>query len=169
MEALARSLPDLLTGDLSPQEHTAMVFYLTFVWYEVCVDAVAAALIWGDAALRDDPPQPVAYRRFAVRDLPVGAALIRRGETVLLSLAAANADPAAAARPHLSFGHGPNRCAGRPVVYALIAEARRAVPKGLTFDLSGLRWTPGLRARGPRGVRATTRGAVLQRGGPGRA
>jgi cytochrome P450 len=137
---------------MSPDEHAAMVFYLTFVWYEVCVNAVAGALVRGAGALRSAPPQPVAYRRFATRDVVYGGATIHRGQTVLLSLAAANADPAAADRPHLSFGHGPNRCAGKPVVYALIEEAAR--PR-LTHDLGGLWWTEGLRTRGPRGIRST--------------
>jgi cytochrome P450 len=81
-----------------------------------------------------------------------GGSTIHRGQTVLLSLAAANADPVAAGRPHLSFGHGPNRCAGKPVVYALIREAARA---RLTHDLGALWWTGGLRTRGPRGIRST--------------
>lgn len=156
MAALAGSLPGLLPGDMSPDEHTAMVFYLTFVWYEVCVNAIAADLVWGPGALRSDPPQPVAYRRFATVDLPLdGGTGIGAGQTVLMSLAAANADPAGAGRPHLSFGHGPNRCAGKALAYALIGEARRAaVRAGLAYDLSGLRWTDGVRARGPRLIRA---------------
>jgi pimeloyl-[acyl-carrier protein] synthase len=72
--------------------------------------------------LRYDPPVQLAFR-MARRDAPLGETLIRRGEQVLVSLGAANRDPAAfphpdrldlrrRARPHLAFGHGAHFCAG---------------------------------------------------------
>ena len=72
--------------------------------------------------LRYDSPVQLASR-VARRDAPLGETVVRRGEQVLVSLGAANRDPAAFANPdrldlgrpariHLAFGHGAHFCAG---------------------------------------------------------
>jgi cytochrome P450 len=62
--------------------------------------------------------------RLALADVPVGGVLVRAGESVVASLAAANRDPAHFAdpealdlareyAPHLAFGHGVHQCLGQ--------------------------------------------------------
>ncbi|SMD26489.1 hypothetical protein SAMN05661093_10072 [Kibdelosporangium aridum] len=95
---------------LSTDHTNALLFYLLFVWYEVLSDAISGGLL----ALLDHPeemaaikadstrcpgaieellrytsPQMLAGPRFAVTDFNIGNARIRRGQCVLLSLAAA--------------------------------------------------------------------------------
>jgi len=134
-------------GDrLSQDELTSMIFYLLFVFYEVTVDQLAAALLavsrddrgedlrtparlsgLVDELLRHDAPQLVATPRFPLQDLEIAGAMIPAGDTVLLALAAANRDPerftapeildpARDANPHLAFGAGIHRCLGAPLV-----------------------------------------------------
>jgi cytochrome P450 len=75
-----------------------------------------------EEVLRFDPPLTVVHR-VAAEDLELSGAEIRKGDRVLLCLAAANRDPEAFADPdtfdigragnrHLSFGSGPHACAG---------------------------------------------------------
>jgi cytochrome P450 len=75
-----------------------------------------------EEVLRYDPPVSFVHR-VAAEDLDLGGAAIRKGDRVLLCLAAANRDPEAFADPdtfdigragnrHLSFGSGPHACAG---------------------------------------------------------
>jgi cytochrome P450 len=90
--------------------------------------------------LRDDPslaPQAVEellrfdspnqfIRRRATEDLTAGGKAVRKGQVLLLFLAAANRDPAHFPDPdrldltrdpnrHLAFGHGPHYCLGSPL------------------------------------------------------
>jgi cytochrome P450 len=86
-------------------------------------------------------------RRFAVTDLDVGGERIRAGDTVLLSLAAADRDPRQFPEPdtadfdrpnaatHLAFGRGVHVCPGNALARAEIAAAVGAA----------LRRLPGLR------------------------
>ncbi len=92
----------------------------------------------------------VAVPRFARDDLELHGQLIKKGELVLCSLAAANRDPnlgedmdqvrpgRATAGSHLSFGHGIHRCLGAPLAQM---ELRIAYPMLL-------RRFPGLRLAG---------------------
>jgi cytochrome P450 len=75
-----------------------------------------------EEALRYDPPVSFVHR-VAAEDLELGGVKIRKGDRVLLCLAAANRDAEAFADPdtfdigragnrHLSFGSGPHACAG---------------------------------------------------------
>ncbi|MGF1426816.1 cytochrome P450 family protein [Kitasatospora sp. LaBMicrA B282] len=86
----------------------------------------AGELSWSavvEETLRYDSPVGQFPLRFATEDIAVGEVLIRRGEALLASYAAAgrdggqfaDADTFDAARPtprHLSFGHGPHFCLG---------------------------------------------------------
>lgn len=92
----------------------------------------------------------VAFPRFAREDLEMHGQLIKKGEMVLCSLAAANRDPNLGgdmnevkphrdtAGSHLAFGHGIHRCIGAPLAQM---EMRIAFP-------ALLRRFPGLRVAG---------------------
>ncbi|WP_101785130.1 cytochrome P450 [Nonomuraea indica] len=92
----------------------------------------------------------VAFPRFAREDLELHGQLIKKGEMVLCSLAAANRDPNLGgdmnevkpyrdtAGSHLAFGHGIHRCIGAPLAQM---EMRIAFP-------ALLRRFPGLRVAG---------------------
>ncbi len=110
-------------GDrLSENELTSMLFYLIFVWYEVCVDLIANGLLtllleparlaqlrerpeWIPLAveelLRYESPQVFAAPRFPVEDVEIAGVRIPAGDTVLLALAAANRDPDRFTHPHV--------------------------------------------------------------------
>jgi len=81
--------------------------------------AIASAV---EELLRFDTPGPAIKRR-AREDIEVGPHAISRGDLIVLSLAAANRDPAAfpepdrldltrSPNPHLSFGHDAHYCLG---------------------------------------------------------
>ena len=84
--------------------------------------------------LRIDPPVHNT-RRIAVKDIDCGDHLIKKGELILLVLAAANLDPAVFERPHdfdlsrvnndahLSFGYGAHACIAREFVIRLAATS----------------------------------------------
>ncbi len=92
----------------------------------------------------------VAFPRFARDDLELHGQLIKKGELVLCSLAAANRDPnlgedmdqvrpgRATAGSHLSFGHGIHRCLGAPLAQMEMRIAYRGL----------LRRFPGLHVAG---------------------
>lgn len=118
-----------------------------------------------DEMLRVDPPPQLAIRRFATCDLVLAGETIAAGETVLLSLAAANRDPAVITDPdtvdvdrgcpalHLGFGHGRHYCLGaglaRAEVEITVASLLRAVPDlCLAVDPAELSWRPSFRNRG---------------------
>jgi cytochrome P450 len=82
----------------------------------------------------DSPVQLIS--RVAASDTVLGRAVVRRGEQVLVSLGAANRDPAAfadpdrldiarPARPHLAFGHGAHFCAGAALARVEAQEVLR--------------------------------------------
>lgn len=89
---------------------------------------------WVTETLRFDPPIHNT-RRVLIEDMEIGGALLRKGDTVLLVLAAANRDAAVFERPgefdpgrgnndaHLAFGAGMHHCAAREFAQALAAEA----------------------------------------------
>jgi cytochrome P450 len=96
--------------------------------------------------------------RYAAAGVSLGAAQIRRGDLVTVSLAGAGRDPAffpdpdrfdvhrANARQHLAFAHGPHFCLG---AHLARLEAQAAVLAVL--GLPGLRLDPSRRSA-PRGV-----------------
>lgn len=126
-------LADLRTahhdGQCTQNELTSLVFYLTYVFFEVAVDAAAAVLLRLltssqaravaadaqrrthaiDEILRYDSPQLLAAPRLALADFTLGDQHIRAGQTVLASLAESNRDPAVFTEPHrLDLGRRPN-------------------------------------------------------------
>ncbi|MEU3838457.1 cytochrome P450 [Streptomyces sp. NPDC028635] len=91
-----------------------------------------------DETLRCQAPVATIPLRFAVEDLELEDVVIRAGEPIVLSLAAAGRDPGThgadaavfdATRPtrrdHLAFGHGVHHCLGRPLA---MSEATIALP-----------------------------------------
>jgi cytochrome P450 len=121
---------------LTENELLSLAFLILFAGYENSVHTISAAIArllthpneaspihtepspWGDAltpfvddTLRRDQPLVTALRRFAVEDIEVDGHLIRTGDTVYPSIAAANDDPDADG-PLLTFGHGPHYCLG---------------------------------------------------------
>ncbi|MCR8573494.1 cytochrome P450 family protein [Streptomyces sp. Isolate_219] len=173
-------------GDrLTEDELTSLAFLILFAGYENTVhligNAVLALLDHPDQLrqlqrnpaelpmaveefLRFDGPSPLSIRRFPKEDMEIGGVRIPAGESVLLSIASANRDPARFPAPdtldrgrdlsgHLAMGHGIHYCLGAPLarleaVTALDAllgrfpELRLGVPRG------ELRHRRALRARG---------------------
>ena len=173
------------TDLLDSEQLASLLFYLLFVFYEVLVDLLGGAV----AAFADDPaqremfacqpdriravdelvrylsPQMAAGPRFAVEDLVINGRHIRAGQTVLLSLAAANHDPSIfdnpekldigrTRNPHLGFGLGAHTCVGaglvRPVAAAVLSRIVAARP-GLQVVCGPdeIMWRNGFRHRGP--------------------
>ncbi|MEW1906521.1 cytochrome P450 [Streptomyces sp. NPDC086147] len=94
--------------------------------------------------LRHDGPIVRGVWRFAARDGHIAGTPVARGDTVLVSLAAANRDPAVfdcadqvaplgRPHPHLGFGAGPHHCPGAPLVRVmagtLVTELARRFPR----------------------------------------
>ncbi|GHH02910.1 cytochrome P450 family protein [Streptomyces lanatus] len=171
-------------GDrLSEDELMSLAFLILFAGYENTVqligNAVAALLQHPEqlAALRADParlpaaveefarfegPALLAIRRFPTEDVTLGGVTVPAGETVLLSLAAANRDPARFPEPdrldlsrdasgHLALGHGIHYCLGAPLARAETEIALAALLERfpyLALADEDLRWRRSLRARG---------------------
>ena len=179
---------------LTEDELMSLAFLILFAGYENTVqligNAVLALLHNPDQmdALRKDPsripaaveefarfegPALLAIRRFPTQDVTIGDVRIPAGETVLLSLSAANRDPDRFPDPdrldigrdaagHLALGHGIHYCLGAPLARA---ETEIAVAALLErFEEIELleaepRWRPSLRARGLIELPVSYRGA----------
>lgn len=171
-EPTADLLGDLVGGgDLADDELTDIAFLLLGAGLDTTADmlGLGALLLLGRpdqrAALRGGPEQSARVveellrypsivpftTRTALEDLELGGQRIRRGETVTVSLAAADRDPAVFAEPdsldpsrptggHLAFGHGIHQCLGQqlarvemqvayPALFARFPDLRPAVPE----------------------------------------
>ncbi|MEU7563558.1 cytochrome P450 [Streptomyces eurythermus] len=105
------------------------------------------------------------YARIALEDVMVGGTLIRAGEAVFTSVAAANLDPEVfpgperldftrERNPHLGFGHGIHYCMGAPLArleiqVVLEVLTRRLPGLRLAVPAADVRWQPGLLLRVP--------------------
>ncbi|GGL00176.1 cytochrome P450 family protein [Mangrovihabitans endophyticus] len=172
-------------GDrLTEDELTSLAFLVLVAGYENSVNLIGLAVLtllrhpdqW--AALRHDPalipgavrelmrfepPAPVSIRRFATVDLEIGGVRIPAGDTVMVSLAAADRDPARYPDPdtldlrrdtsaQLTLGHGIHHCLGAPLArleaeVAVGAVLRRMPELKLDVDDATLRWRPSFRSR----------------------
>ncbi|MBC2905812.1 cytochrome P450 family protein [Streptomyces cupreus] len=178
-------------GDrLTEDELMSLAFLILFAGYENTVqligNAVLGLLRHPDqlAVLREDPsripaaveefvrhegPALLAIRRFTTEDVTLGGVTVPAGETVLLSLAAANRDPARFPDPdrldlgrdasgHLALGHGIHYCLGAPLARAeteiALAALLERFPR-LALAETDVRWRPSLRARGLRALEVT--------------
>lgn len=108
------------------------------------------------------------FPRIATEDVELSGVTVRAGETVVVSLNAANRDPelfddaevlllGRAANRHIGFGYGAHHCPGA----ALARMELQGVLKGLLRELPDLRlavapgdvqWRTGARVRGPRAL-----------------
>ncbi|MGW7032198.1 cytochrome P450 family protein [Streptomyces xanthophaeus] len=173
-------------GDrLSEDELMSLAFLILFAGYENTVHAIANAihaLLQHPeqlAKLRANPsripaaveelaryegPALLAIRRFAVEELTIAGVTVPAGETVLLSLSAANRDAARFTRPdaldfdretagHLALGHGIHYCLGAPLARAETEIALAALLERYPLlEPAGPapQWRTSLRARGLR-------------------
>ncbi|MFF3625311.1 cytochrome P450 [Streptomyces sp. NPDC002467] len=171
-------------GDrLGEDELTSLAFLILMAGYENTVqligNAVLALLDRPEllTALRLDPsgipraveelarlegPALLAIRRFPTEDVTIAGVTVPAGETVLLSLSAANRDPDRFPDPdrldftrdttgHLALGHGIHYCLGAPLARAETEIALEALLErfgSLEPAAPEPRWRPSLRARG---------------------
>lgn len=169
---------------LSEAELTSLAFLILFAGFENTVQLIGNA-VWALlqhpkqlAALRQDPskitaaveelsrfegPALLAIRRFPTEDVTIGGVTVPAGETVLLSLSAANRDPDRFTDPdrldierdatgHLALGYGIHYCLGAPLARAETEIALTALLKRFPLlELDGddaQQWRRSLRARG---------------------
>jgi cytochrome P450 len=135
--------------------------------------------VFVEELLRFDSPVQLSTNRYATQDMEIGGARIAEGDTVVVSLAAANRDGAQFPDPdrldldrgqrgHLTLGHGPHLCLGGHLA-RIEAEVALAVFFGrltdvrLRIDPAQVVWTHGPAMRAPREVPATFR---VRRGEP---
>ncbi|MFE3626819.1 cytochrome P450 family protein [Streptomyces goshikiensis] len=173
-------------GDrLTEDELLSLAFLILVAGYENTVQLIGNAVLallrhpYQLAVVRKDPsrlraaveeaarfegPALLAIRRFATEDVTLSGVTVPAGETVLLSLAAANRDPDRFSGPdlfdvfrdtagHLALGHGIHYCLGAPLAraeteIALAALLDRFGALALADPEAGPRWRPSLRARG---------------------
>jgi cytochrome P450 len=112
-----------------------------------------------EETMRWDAPVPHSTFRFATKDVPIGDVVIPAYAQVIVSLAAANRDPARFPEPetfdisrtdgsHLGLGHGIHHCLGAPLArmegrIALAALHTRFPTMRLAVDPAELRWGHG--------------------------
>lgn len=180
------------SGDrLAPEELLGMAFLLLVAGHETTVNLIANSvqLLLGNpeqlAALRAAPdllegaveetlrlesPAPAGTYRYPVEPVDLGGVRIPAGARVVLSIAAANRDPAlfpaperfdirrdpATTRAHLAFGNGLHHCLGAPLARLEATLALRLLLDRfphLAFDGDATpRWRPSL-MRGPSELR----------------
>jgi cytochrome P450 len=103
------------------------------------------------------------FPRYATEDVEVGGVVVRAGEPVLVSIAAANRDEARFAgahevrldreeNPHIGFGHGAHHCLGAQLARVELQEALRALLVRLPgLHIAGeIEWKTQMLVRGPR-------------------
>jgi cytochrome P450 len=124
-----------------------------------------------EEALRFDSVVQASTARYVQQDVTIGATRIASGSVVLMSIAAANRDPARfenperfdidrPRRPHLGFGHGIHFCLGaylgRAEVAIALSTLFEALPDiRLAVPADQIRWTFGPMMRGPAAVPVT--------------
>ncbi|MFJ2907566.1 cytochrome P450 [Streptomyces sp. NPDC087212] len=173
-------------GDrLTEDELTSLAFLILIAGYENTVQLIGTAVLTlldhpdqlaavradltkvegaVEEVARFDGPALLAIRRFPVEDVTVGGVTIPAGETVMLSLASANRDPARFRDAdrldvgredggHLALGHGIHYCLGAPLArleaqIALSTLLRRFPGLELDVPRDEVRWRPSIRARG---------------------
>ncbi|WP_019070203.1 cytochrome P450 family protein [Streptomyces hokutonensis] len=177
---------DTVEDALTDPELVGMAFLLLIAGYETTANLIGAVLL-GLArqpdlfeALRADPalvptaveeflrldgPVLTATERFATEDMVIGEVPVRRGDMLLVSIAAANRDPARFEEPdsfrlgrpagHVAFGHGVHHCLGAPLArmeatVAVTALLERVESLELAVDEAELEWSPGLLMHGVR-------------------
>lgn len=129
-------------------------------------------------ALRMDSVVQVSMPRFALQDMEIGGAAIAKGDTVIVSNAAANRDPGRfdaadefaplrKARANLAFGYGVHFCVGAPLArlegeIAVDALFRRFPGLRLAVDPAELTWVLGPMLRAPERLPVLLDGALAR-------
>jgi cytochrome P450 len=172
-------------GRISPNEIVAMVFLLLFAGHETTTHLISGSVheLLKDPDLRDWLKQdwsrvdlaieeflrfitPVQFTkpRYVRKNIDLGGVRLRKGDRIMVMLAAANMDPQANAYPerldlqrkpnrHIAFGTGIHFCLGHQLARiegrcALKSLFQRWPTLTLAIDESEIRWRkrPGLRA-----------------------
>lgn len=172
-------------GRISPDEIVSMVFLLLFAGHETTTHLISGSVfeLLKNPALRDWLEEdwsrvdlaveeflrfitPVQFTkpRYVRRDIELGGVRLRKGEKVMVMLAAANLDPQANPQPgrldlqrkpnrHIAFGTGIHFCLGHQLARiegrcALKSLLQRWPKLTLAVDASEVEWRkrPGLRA-----------------------
>ncbi|WP_435133722.1 cytochrome P450 [Actinacidiphila sp. bgisy144] len=140
-------------------------FALTLSGGRRSIAQALAEVLWSD------PPVQNVIGRWATRDTQLGGRAVRRGDCLVLGLAAANADPrvhpalpggAVGNHAHLSFSHGAHRCpAPAPQLAEIVATTALEILLDRIPDLAPalasaeLPWRPSLWQRGPAALPVT--------------
>ena len=172
-------------GQISPDEIVAMVFQLLLAGHETTTHLISGSVHellrnpdlrdwleedWSRADLAVEEflrfltPVQFTKPRFVRRDIELGGVRLRKGEKIMVMLAAANMDPAANPHPerldlqrkpnrHVAFGTGIHFCLGHQLARlegkcALKALFQRWPELTLAVDESEITWRkrPGIRA-----------------------
>ena len=131
-------------------------------------DLMEGRVRWLDAmneALRFDSPIQATQHRFATADILIADTQVSRGDAVLISVAAANRDPARfddpeqfsihrTTRSNLAFGHGVHLCLGAHLArlegeVGLAILFRRLPGIRLAASAEQIEWAYGPMLRGP--------------------
>ncbi|MBW7962193.1 cytochrome P450 [Bradyrhizobium sp. BR 10261] len=184
-------------GEITPDEMVSMVFLLLAAGSETTTHLISGSVYellrnpglrdwmeqdWSRAALaveeflRFVSPVQFSKPRYVRRDIELAGVPLRKGDRVMVMLAAANMDPAVHERPerldlerkpnrHMSFGTGIHFCLGHQLARIEAACALEALfvrwPKlALAVDSTQVRWRkrPGLRAIAKLPVTSEARG-----------
>ncbi|MDF0495860.1 cytochrome P450 [Bradyrhizobium yuanmingense] len=184
-------------GQITPDEMVSMVFLLLGAGSETTTHLISGSVYellrnpelrdwleqdWSrvglavEEFLRFVSPVQFSKPRYVRRDVEVEGVRLKKGDRVMVMLAAANMDPAVHDRPetldlerkpnrHISFGTGIHFCLGHQLARIEAACALEALfvrwPKlSLAVDAAEIRWRkrPGLRAIAKLPVRAEGRG-----------
>jgi cytochrome P450 len=170
---------------IQEDELISLVFLVLWAGYETTVDLIGngllailtnpdvrAGLLAGqhdfadviEELLRFNGPAILSIRRFPVEDVKIGETTIPAGDTVLISLAAANRDPSRFESPgtvipsrrdrgHLAFGHGIHHCLGAHLArtegtIGIGTVLRRYPAVQLAVPARDLAWRPSIRTHG---------------------
>jgi cytochrome P450 len=172
-------------GQISPNEIVAMVFLLLFAGHETTTHLISGSVYellknpglrdwleedWSrvdlavEEFLRFVTPVQFTKPRYVAKDVELDGVRLRKGDRIMVMLAAANMDPLANAHPerldlqrrpnrHIAFGTGIHFCLGHQLARiegrcALKSLFQRWRTLTLAIDDSEIRWRkrPGLRA-----------------------
>lgn len=170
---------------IEEDELISLVFLVLWAGYETTVDLIGNGLLAiltdpelraglltqrhalpdvVEELLRFDAPGILSIRRFAIQDVEIGGTTIPAGDTIMISLAAANHDPAQFESPdtviparrdrgHLAFGYGIHHCLGAHLARAegtigIDMVLRRYPTMRLAVPARDLAWRSSIRTHG---------------------